>query len=275
VNDAPALRAAHVGVAMGGRGSDVAREAAGLALLKDDFGSLVAAVRLGRRIFANLRQALLYVLAVHVPLIGMSLPPLLLGAPPMLLPLHAMFLEFVIDPACSLAFEAERQTTDPMAVPPRDATEHVLGLRHIAGALAQGGIAFAAAAGAYASALMQGASENATRAATVTAIVLMNLVLLLNDRSNERHWLARMRSPNPMLWTLVSATLIAWGAVLAFEPLRALFRLQVVWSDLALHALPGVALAAVALELIGRWWPWNVRALGETESTRRAQSQGI
>ena len=226
VNDAPALKAAHIGVAMGQRGIDVAREAASLVLLNDNFASLVATVRLGRRIYDNLRRAMSYVLSVHLPIVGMAMLPVFLGEPLLLLPAHIMFMELIIGRACSIFFEAEAEEKNIMHRPPRAATEALFSGRRLGVSLLQGIAALAVAAAIYVWALLSAYDENTVRALVFAAMVAGNIALVLANRSPQGTETISESQRNPVLRWILLGTSTALALVLSLPMLRELFHLS-------------------------------------------------
>ena len=258
VNDSPALKAAHIGIAMGQRGTDVAREAADLVLLDDDFSSIVQAVRLGRRIFDNLKKAMAYIFAIHVPIAGLSLCAVLFRWPLILEPVHVAFLELIIDPACSVVFEAEQEEADVMQRPPRSATEHLFNRQMVMLSLLQGSGLLAILLAIFAVALRRGLGEADARTLTFTALVIGNVALIATNRSWSRNILAIVRTPNPAMWWVASGAFFFLALVLFVPFLRALFHFS------TLH--PGDMVLCVGAGLASIAWFETLKALQRRRS---------
>jgi Ca2+-transporting ATPase len=231
---------------MGGRGTDVARESAALVLLDDDFTSIVAAVRLGRRIFDNIRKAVVFIIAAHIPIAGMSLLPVFMGWPLMLLPVHIVFFELMIDPTCSIVFEAEPEEPDVMNRPPRPPAAKIFDRKLLMLGAQQGITLFLSLLAVYLVGELSGLDADQLRALTFSTMIVGDIWLIFINRTWSMPISASIKLPNPTLWWIVAGALVMLGMALFVPALTTLFHfgsVPIAHLGLALGAISAILLA--------------------------------
>ncbi len=229
VNDGPALKAAHIGIAMGKKGTEIAKTAASLILMNDDLSSMVSAVAMGRRIYGNLKKAIQYIISIHIPIILTVFLPLALGwvYPNIFSPVHIIFLELIMGPTCSIIYENEPMERNAMKEMPRPFTTTFFNWNELATSVMQGLMISAGTMVTYQYAVHSGAGEDLTRAMVFTTLITANIILTLVNRSFFYSILTTLRYKNQLVLLIIYATIALSVLILFVNPFASFFRFDI------------------------------------------------